>query len=92
MDTSIAVMRAVTRLQSLVRRRNAKKVYGELLFEKYLKEEEAASATMHQELEREMRFLERKKTERDLLDESLLEKAKKHEKGLSSTGVKPIRM
>ncbi len=49
-------------------------IYGEMLFEKYLHEEEEQRENERRRLEEGLRLIEKKKTERELLDARMIER------------------
>ena len=73
---------AITRMQANLKMHRERKHYGEMLFDKYLHEEEAQRDEERRKIEEGMKLLERRQTERDLLDERLLRGVRSKESGL----------
>lgn len=65
--------KTAAKIQALARGHSARKLYGELLYDKYAAEEEAEAEAERKRMEEGMRLLEKKKTEQDLLEKSILE-------------------
>jgi hypothetical protein len=72
-DSPRSPEKTAAKIQALVRGHSARKLYGELLYDKYAAEEEADAEAERKRMEEGMRLLEKKKTEQDLLEKSILE-------------------
>lgn len=67
------VSTGVVRMQALVRGHSARKIYDGMMYDKYLAEEEREREAERARLEEGMRLLERKDTERAMLEKAMLE-------------------
>jgi len=76
LDTAVTVLKAVTRMQAMVRTKSARRMYGQMLFDKYREEEDEHREEEQRKLEEGMRLLERKDTERELHEAKLLARFK----------------
>lgn len=86
-DSRVAarVAHFVVKLQGRVRTRRARREYGHMLLDKYVADEEAHAEEERRKLEEGLRFLERKNTEKDLMDEAILRSVMRHQRGIRDT-------